>query len=590
MNAPVRIVQRPQLTPSPELLESFHPTLARVYASRGLSSRQDVDYALSRLHPFDTLHGLTQAVALLERSLREQWRVIVVGDFDADGATGSTVALRGLRALGLEDVSYLVPNRFEYGYGLTPELVAVAAAREPQLLITVDNGISSVAGAQAAHDAGLKLIVTDHHLPGDELPLCDAIVNPNQAGDRFPSKAIAGVGVVFYLLLGLRAHLRESGWFAARGIGEPNFASLLDLVALGTVADVVPLDVNNRVLVAQGLKRIRAGRCAPGITALLEFAGRAPARSTAQDLGFAVGPRLNAAGRLSDMALGIECLLCDEPDAAHAMAKKLDELNRERREIESEMRDQALAHLEALPELVPDDSASAAQGLALGLCLYQPEWHQGVIGILAARIKDRLHRPVIVFADAGDGEPGQPQLKGSARSVSALNVRDAIDAVAVRHPGLVGRYGGHAMAAGLSLPRAHFEAFADAFDEEVRRHLRPDELNGTLETDGSLDGGEIDIRLAHAIRAAGPWGQDFPEPLFDGEFGIESRRIVGEKHLKLTLRAPGARAPVDAIAFNVTDGDWPSETRTVRCVYRLDVNFYRGSESAQLMVEHIEPI
>ena len=537
---------------------------------------------------------MDSAVALLEQALREQWRVIVVGDFDADGATGSAVAVRGLRMLGLEDVSYLVPNRFEFGYGLTPELVAVAAAREPQLLITVDNGISSVAGAEAVRDAGIKLIVTDHHLPGEVLPSCDAIVNPNQTGDLFPSKALAGVGVMFYVLLGLRAALRDRGWFSDRGVEAPNFASLLDLVALGTVADVVPLDVNNRVLVSQGLKRIRAGRCAPGITALLEAAGREPARIVAQDLGFAVGPRLNAAGRLSDMALGIECLLCDDPGSAREMANKLDTLNRERRDIEGEMREQALAYLEALPELAGDanqvaDSAAPADqapgGLAHGLCLYQPEWHQGVIGILASRIKDKLHRPVIVFADAGDDE-----LKGSARSVKSLNVRDAIDAVAVRHPGLVGRYGGHAMAAGLSLPRANLDAFASAFDEEVRKHLGAEDLNGTLETDGELDCAQMDLDLARAIRDAGPWGQAFPEPLFEGVLEIVSRRIVGENHLKLELSAPGAPAPIDAIAFNVTDEDWPSGTRAVRCVYRLDVNYYRGRESAQLMVEYIEPM
>lgn len=594
MNTSVRIVQRPPCTPSAELLQAFHPTLARVYAARGLSSPQEAEYALARLHPFDSLQGMDSAVALLEQALREQWRVIVVGDFDADGATGSAVAVRGLRMLGLEDVSYLVPNRFEFGYGLTPELVAVAAAREPQLLITVDNGISSVAGAEAVRDAGIKLIVTDHHLPGEVLPSCDAIVNPNQTGDLFPSKALAGVGVMFYVLLGLRAALRDRGWFSDRGVEAPNFASLLDLVALGTVADVVPLDVNNRVLVSQGLKRIRAGRCAPGITALLEAAGREPARIVAQDLGFAVGPRLNAAGRLSDMALGIECLLCDDPGSAREMANKLDTLNRERRDIEGEMREQALAYLAALPELAGDanqvaDSAAPADqapgGLAHGLCLYQPEWHQGVIGILASRIKDKLHRPVIVFADAGDDE-----LKGSARSVKSLNVRDAIDAVAVRHPGLVGRYGGHAMAAGLSLPRANLDAFASAFDKEVRKHLGAEDLNGTLETDGELDCAQMDLDLARAIRDAGPWGQAFPEPLFEGVLEIVSRRIVGENHLKLELSAPGAPAPIDAIAFNVTDEDWPSGTRAVRCVYRLDVNYYRGRESAQLMVEYIEPM
>ena len=486
------------------------------------------------------------------------------------------MAVRGLRALGARDVGYLAPNRFEFGYGLTPEIVEVAAARAPDLLITVDNGISSIEGVAAARARGIPVIVTDHHLPGEHLPEAAAIVNPNQPGDDFPSKCLAGVGVMFYLLVALRARLRAEGWFAARGIEEPNLARLLDLVALGTVADVVPLDRNNRILVSQGLARIRAGRAHAGVRALLDVAGRDASRLVAADLAFAVAPRLNAAGRLTDMTLGIECLLCDDERRAREMAATLDRLNRERRGIEADMRSQAIAQVERLHL---DD----AEGLPFGLCLFDPEWHQGVVGILAARIKEQLHRPVIAFApDNGD------LLKGSARSVPGLHIRDALDAVAARHPGLISRFGGHAMAAGLTLARDALEPFRAAFDAEVRRHLSERDLRGTMLSDGALEAHDLGLELARALREAGPWGSGFPEPLFDGEFEIVEQRVVGEHHVKLKVKPRGDAARIDAIAFNAA-ADWPAE-RTLRLAYRLDVNLFRGQEAAQLIVEHAEPL
>ncbi|HKJ10527.1 MAG TPA: single-stranded-DNA-specific exonuclease RecJ, partial [Gammaproteobacteria bacterium] len=455
-----------------------------------------------------------------------------------------------------------------------PEIVAVAAARQPQLIMTVDNGVSSIEGVAAARARGIRVVVTDHHLAGERLPAADAIVNPNLAGNPFPSKHLAGVGVAFYVLLALRARLRAAGWFGRGGGREPNLAELLDLVALGTVADVVPLDHNNRILVHQGLCRIRAGRCVPGIAALLELAGRDRGRITASDLGFVVGPRLNAAGRLQDMSLGIECLLADDPGRAREMASRLDQLNRERRTIEAEMQAQALEELERL-HLDGD-------GLPTGLCLFDERWHQGVIGILASRIKERLHRPVIAFAQAAEGE-----LKGSARSVAGLHIRDALDAVAARHPTLIDRFGGHAMAAGLSLPRAHLEAFQAAFDEVVRERLDDDALRGVIYSDGELAAEDFSLDTAERLRNAGPWGQGFPEPVFDGLFEVRSRRVVGERHLKLTVIPQGTAAVLDAIAFNQADGEYAAAGATVRLAYRLDVNEFRGARSVQLVVEHM---
>ncbi len=570
----MRIEPRPLPAQLPDLGD-LPPLLTRLYAARGVQSAAELDKGLARLIPYQQLKGIDAAVDLLVQALQQRQRILIVGDFDADGATASSVGVLGLRMLGAAHVDYLVPNRFEYGYGLTPEIVAVALQRQPELLVTVDNGISSVDGVTAAKEAGLKVLVTDHHLPGPELPAADAIVNPNQPGCAFPSKALAGVGVMFYVLLALRARLRELGWFAKAGISEPNLGELLDLVALGSVADVVPLDANNRILVHQGLARIRAGRARPGLRAVLEVAGRQHARITSTDLGFILGPRLNAAGRLDDMSLGIECLLCEDEALARDMAQQLDELNKDRKAIEQGMQREALAQLKDLP----------VESLPFGLCLFEPDWHQGVIGILASRLKERYHRPAIAFADAGDG-----LLKGSARSVPGLHIRDALDAVAARHPGLISKFGGHAMAAGLSLPQEHFGAFAAAFDAEVRRQLSEDDLTGRLLSDGQLGAEEFHLELAKALRHAGPWGQHFPEPLFHGVFQIVTQRVVGEKHLKLVLKTECGSLTLDGIAFNVDRDIWPNPNlRWVELAYKLDVNEYQGRESVQLMVAHLAP-
>lgn len=570
----MRIESRP-LPPSLPDLGDLPPLLTRLYAARGVQSAAELDKGLARLIPYQQLKGVDAAVELLVDALEKGQRILYVGDFDADGATASSVGVLALRMLGAAWVDYLVPNRFEYGYGLTPEIVAVALEKRPELLVTVDNGISSIEGVAAAKAAGLRVLVTDHHLPGPELPAADAIVNPNQPGCDFPSKAMAGVGVIFYVMLALRARLRERGWFAARGIAEPNLAELLDLVALGSVADVVPLDANNRILVHQGLARIRAGRARPGLRALLEVAGRDCRRITATDLGFILGPRLNAAGRLDDMSLGIEMLLCEDEAVARDMAVQLDSLNQDRKAIEQGMQREALAQLKELPE----------EEMPFGLCLFDPEWHQGVIGILASRLKERYHRPTIAFADAGDGS-----LKGSARSVAGFHIRDALDAVAARHPGLISKFGGHAMAAGLSLPQENFGAFAAAFDAEVRRQLDEDDLTGRLLSDGQLGAEEFHLELARAIRHAGPWGQHFPEPLFHGLFQIVQQRVVGERHLKLVLKTECGSLQLDAIAFNIDREIWPNPTvRWAEVAYRLDVNEFRGNESVQLMVAHIAP-
>lgn len=569
----MRIEHRPLPAELPDL-GALPPLLTRLYAARGVKSVDELDKGLARLIPYQQLKGMNGAVDLLVRGLELGQRMLIVGDFDADGATASTVGVLGLRMLGAAHVDYLVPNRFEYGYGLTPEIVAVALEREPELLITVDNGISSVEGVAAAKAAGLSVLVTDHHLPGPELPAADAIVNPNQPECEFPSKSLAGVGVMFYVLLALRARLRELGWFNAQR-PEPNLGELLDLVALGSVADVVPLDANNRILVHQGLARIRAGRARPGLRAILEVAGRDHRRITSTDLGFILGPRLNAAGRLDDMALGIECLLCEDPDLARDMAVQLDELNQDRKAIEQGMQREALAQLKDLPL---DD-------MPFGLCLFEPDWHQGVIGILASRLKERYHRPTIAFADAGNGE-----LKGSARSVPGFHIRDALDAVAARHPQLITKFGGHAMAAGLSLPESHFGAFAVAFDAEVRRQMTEDDLTGRLLSDGTLSINEFHLPLAKELRNAGPWGQHFPEPLFHGVFQLVQQRIVGERHLKVVLKTECGSLQLDGIAFGVDRDVWPNPTvRWVELAYKLDVNEFRGQESVQLLIAHITP-
>ncbi|WJN58469.1 single-stranded-DNA-specific exonuclease RecJ [Pseudomonas sp. SO81] len=570
----MRIDLRPLPATLPDLGE-LPPLLTRLYASRGVQSAAELDKGLARLIPYQQLKGMDGAVELLVQALEQRQRILIVGDFDADGATASSVGVLGLRMLGAAHVDYLVPNRFEYGYGLTPEIVAVALQRQPDLLLTVDNGISSVEGVAAAKAAGLKVLVTDHHLPGPELPAADAIVNPNQPGCEFPSKALAGVGVMFYVLLALRAKLREIGWFTSSGVAEPNLGELLDLVALGSVADVVPLDANNRILVHQGLARIRAGRARPGLRAILEVAGRQHGRISSTDLGFILGPRLNAAGRLDDMSLGIECLLCDDEALVRDMAQQLDDLNKDRKAIEQGMQREALAQLKDM----------SVEDMPFGLCLFEADWHQGVIGILASRLKERYHRPAIAFADAGDG-----LLKGSARSVPGLHIRDALDAVAARHPGLISKFGGHAMAAGLSLPQENYGAFAAAFDAEVRRQLTEDDLTGRLLSDGQLGVEEFHLELAKALRHAGPWGQHFPEPLFHGVFQIVNQRVVGEKHLKLVLKTECGGQTLDGIAFNVDRDTWPNpNVRWVELAYKLDVNEYQGRESVQLLVAHLAP-
>ncbi|HAU13203.1 MAG: single-stranded-DNA-specific exonuclease RecJ [Alcanivorax sp.] len=552
--------------------------LQRIYANRGLQSDHDVDLALKNLLPASELKGLEPALDLLVSVLEKRQRILVVGDFDADGATSSALSVLALRKLGAAAVDYLVPNRFEYGYGLTPEIVAVALQRSPDLILTVDNGISSIEGVKAAKAAGIKVLVTDHHLPAQVLPIADAIINPNQPGCAFPSKNLAGVGVAFYLMTALRTRLKQIGWFQRQGLAEPNMADYLDIVALGTVADVVPLDHNNRILVHHGLARMRAGRCRPGIQALVSVAKRRLSNLVATDLGFAVGPRLNAAGRLTDMSKGIECLLVDDPAVANRYAAELDQLNHERKSIEGDMQQQALAALKQL-------QLGKQSELPWGLCIYKRDWHQGVIGILASRIKERFHRPTIAFAPADGGE-----IKGSARSIPGFHIRDALDAVASRHPGLIVKFGGHAMAAGLSIREQDLEAFQAAFDAQAHRLLQLDDLTGELHSDGELSEADIDLSVAQMLRQAGPWGQGFPEPLFDGRFELLDQRIVGEKHLKLSIGLPASKRVVDAIAFNVDLDKWPNrKLKQIYLAYRLDVNEFRGVQNAQLMVEHLEP-
>ena len=563
---PPRIQRRPAAV-SDGFAAEVQPVLRRVYASRGLQNDADLDLSLDRLLPVGSLDGVDAAAELL--MAHRAGRVLVIGDFDTDGATSTALMVRALRGMGFAHVDFLVPNRFRFGYGLTSEIVALAATRGPTLIVTVDNGVSSVAGVQTAHELGIPVLVTDHHLPGAVLPRAAVIVNPNLAGCRFASPALAGVGVAFYVVAALARTLRPDGFRAAE---------LLDLVALGTVADVVPLDRNNRVLVAQGLRRIRAGRCVPGIRALLESAGRRFEQITAADLGFAVAPRLNAAGRLTDMAVGIACLLADEPSEAARLAGMLARLNEERREIEQRMQ------LEAL-----DIAATVRFGEdgdeALGLCLFDEGWHQGVVGLVAGRIKDRLHRPVIAFARAEDGS-----LRGSARSVSGVNIRDALDSVAALHPGLIDKFGGHAMAAGMSLPPGNLSKFRTAFAAEIAARIGLESLSGVIHSDGVLSAAELSLDTARALRGAGPWGQGFPEPVFDGDFRILDARIVGDKHLKMRLKANDTDA-VEAIAFGYIGGAGEdSQVRSgalIQMAYRLEVNDYRGIERIQLNCQHL---
>ena len=572
------IKRRTLVLDSSTLPEAMHPVLKRIYAMRGITAPDQLDVSLSRLHPVHLLSGIEQALRLLKDAIEHRLKVLIVGDFDADGATSTALALRALRAMGATDVDYLVPNRFEYGYGLTPEIVAASLKLEPDIIMTVDNGVASVQGVEAARLQGIKVIVTDHHLPGKQLPDADAIVNPNLENDPFPSKALAGVGVTFYLMAALRMRLREEGWFEMRHIAEPNMAQFLDLVALGTVADVASFDHNNRILIEQGLRRIRAGRCNPGIRMLLQVAGRDFRRVVASDLAFVAAPRLNAAGRLEDMSLGIECLLTDSDKSALALAERLTALNQKRRDIEAQMQSDAL-------ELIMLGAQTAESGtLPSGLSLYDESWHQGVVGIVASRVKDRFHRPVVAFADAGGGV-----IRGSARSVPGIHIKDVLDDIATQHPGLLCKFGGHAMAAGLSLEVEKYSLFSEAFNGAVARVLTSEHVSGIVYSDGELQPDELSLDLAILLRHAGPWGQGFPEPQFDGVFEIVKHRIVGEKHLKLTLKVMGAAETVDAMLFNIDMFEWHETIQLVQLVYRLEVNNYQGRLSPQLIVTHMQP-
>src|SRR5688572_23488485 len=563
------VIERRAVTANGVLDARLHPVLQRAYAARGVRDSQELTLTLDRLVPVGTLDCIEAAVKLILEH-RER-RILVVGDFDADGATSTALIVRCLRAWGFANVDFLVPNRFEFGYGLTPEIVGLAALRAPSLIVTVDNGISSVAGVAAARARGIQVLITDHHLPGAELPAAEVIVNPNVPGSRFASRALAGVGVAFYVMAAVRRELDSRGTVAM-----PPVADFLDLVALGTVADLVPLDANNRVLVSQGIRRIRAGRAVPGIRALLAIAGRNVSSLTAADLGYAIGPRLNAAGRLDDMSIGIRCLLSDSDSEALTLATRLDQLNVERREIEAKMQGAALTAVARLRD--PDGPVRH------GVCLFDAEWHQGVVGLVASRIKDRVRRPVIAFARNADGS-----LRGSARSVPGIHIRDVLDGIAARHPELISRFGGHAMAAGLSLEECNLDAFAVAFDVEVARWRDPAIPSNRVETDGELAADEIALETAQALREGGPWGQAFPEPCFDGIFAVKNARVVGDKHLKMWVTTADRSRAFDAIAFNFKGADEnPSlPDGDVRLVYRLDINEYKGERRLQLLVDHL---
>ncbi|XXN62548.1 single-stranded-DNA-specific exonuclease RecJ [Enterobacter ludwigii] len=552
------------------------PLLRRLYLQRGVKEALELERGAKHLLPWQTLGGIDAAVTLLHQMLLAGKRIVVVGDFDADGATSTALTVLALRRLG-GNVDYLVPNRFEDGYGLSPEVVDQAKARGAEMILTVDNGISSHAGVDTAHQHGIPVLITDHHLPGETLPAAEAIVNPNLNDSEFPSRSLAGVGVAFYLMLALRAYLRQQNWFGEGRI-EPNLAELLDLVALGTVADVVPLDANNRILVWQGLSRIRAGKCRAGIRALLEIANRDARQLAASDLGFAVGPRLNAAGRLDDMSVGVALLLTEDISEARMLANELDALNQTRKEIEQGMKSEALALCDALERQHTD--------LPLGLAFYHPEWHQGVVGILASRLKERFHRPVIAFAPAGDGV-----LKGSGRSIAGLHLRDALERLDTLFPGLMIKFGGHAMAAGLSLETAKYDEFRERFAALIDEWLDGEALQGVIWSDGELHAQEFTLHTAEMLREAGPWGQAFPEPVFDGKFKLLQQRLVGERHLKVMVEPLGGGPLLDGIAFNVDTTLWPdSSVRQVQLAYKLDINEYRGNRSVQLIIDHIWPM
>lgn len=561
-----------------ELTTLPEPALVqRVLAARGIFHADELHYALKQLQPVRSLRGVLEAARLLADTVEAKQNIFIVGDYDADGATATAVTIRALRMMG-HDADFLVPDRFKYGYGLTPEIVELAKAYQPHLLMTVDNGVSSIEGVEAARALGYKTLITDHHLPGQQLPQSDVMVNPNHPDDCFPSKHLAGVGVVFYVMLALRQELIARGYFKTHNIPEPNLTSLLDLVALGTVADVVPLDANNRILVEQGLRCIRANRGKAGIIALLEVAGRSPQRVVSSDFGFACGPRLNAAGRLADMSVGIRCLLTDDSNEAQRLAAQLNVLNNERKRIEADMKDDAEAIMQSL------GLERRHKMLPPIMCLHHADWHEGVIGILASRIKDRYYRPTLVFANSEDG-----LIKGSGRCIAGLHLRDLIDEVASSHPGLILRFGGHAMAAGLTLKAGTLDTFSAAITQAVERQLKPDTFHETIFTDGQLAPDEFSLINAELLRDVAPWGQWFPEPQFEGEFQIVRQTILKELHLKLELLPLGSqlRQPLIAMNFFAHFDEWPATGSTVRLIYKLSVNEFRGQKSLQLLVEHV---
>ena len=559
------------------LPDSIHPVLNRIYASRNIKSGEDLDYSLGSLISYEELGGIDDAVILLQEMITQKKRILIVADFDADGATSCALVIRGLTAMGAEDVIYVVPNRFEHGYGLSPKIVDVALDHDPDLIVTVDNGISSISGVEHAKKNGIKVLITDHHLPGDKLPSADVIVNPQLKENKFPSKNLAGVGVIFYILLALRAKLKTENWFDEKNIKYPNLANLLDLVALGTISDLVPLDKNNRTMVAHGLKLMRQNKSKAGILAILNQSGRQLSTLTSGDLSFAIAPRLNAAGRLTDMSLGIECLLTDDKENATEMAKKLNQINIERRQIQDNMEEQAFTEFEK-------SFQDTSKKIPHGICIYNQNWHQGVVGILAAKIKEKFNRPVVVFAQECQGI-----LKGSARSITELHIKDVFDEIARLYPELILTFGGHAMAAGLTIEESQFDRFSDAFNKVVDRYISSDSLEDQCLTDGELSGDDFSLPLALAIQNSGPWGQSFPEPIFVGQFKILDKRVVGKSHLKLKLQSRNNNT-LDAIAFNMTDDDWPAKLEQITSTYRLGINNYRGHSKIQLFIEHIEPL
>ena len=571
------VVQRRPSNESIGFSKTVHPLIQKIFKQRPITNASEIELGLNNLLSPEKFKGIDDAVSLLVKALEEQQRVLVVADFDADGATSCVVAIDCLRKFGLKQIDYVVPNRFEYGYGLTPEIVELGKLKNPDIIITVDNGISSVEGVATANNAGISVIITDHHLAPSVLPAAEAILNPNQLGCDFPSKCIAGVGVIFYLMLALRIRLRTLDWFEKTGIREPNLADQLDLVALGTIADVVPLDRNNRILIDEGLKRIRKGKTRPGIDALINISDRQRVHLKASDVGYGLAPRLNAAGRLEDMSTGIECLLSTSESEAYQLALSLDGINKDRKKLEADMREQAWQVL--------DELSGQYENLPNTLCLFDERWHQGIVGLIASKVKEKYHRPTIAFAQVDDGK----EIKGSARSVKGFHIRDALDIVATKNPGLIDKYGGHAMAAGLSLKKQNFELFKKAFLREANQLLSEEQLQSKILTDGSVESKWLTLDTAKLIEAAGPWGQEFSEPLFDGQFCLVEHRRVGKNHLKMVLSSKeDPEHIVDAIAFSVDDKDWPKDrSEEIEIAYRLEANRFQGNVTLQLVVEHI---